>query len=336
MNDGIIQRAHAVRIHAYGGPEQMRHEAIEVPPPGPGEVQVRQRAVGINYLDTYHRRGVFPIGALPGVLGVEAAGEVAAVGDGVTQLRAGDRVAYACPPAGSYVSLRNIKARFLVRVPDGVSDEQAAAATLQGLTAHMLLHKVVRVEPGTTVLVHAAAGGLGSLVTQWAQRLGCRVIGVVSSRAKADVALAQGCQHVIVSTEHNFVEEARSLTDGRGVDVVLEGVGGRVFHDSLNALRPFGHIVNLGQAGEGLPSVALADLGPSRSLTVSVPGVFAYVSTHPDLQSAADTLYRQIASGELRVRIGGRYALADAAQAHRELESRHTMGSLVLLPEEST
>lgn len=335
MNDRTIQRAHAVRIHAYGGPEQMRHEAIEVPPPGSGEVQVRQRAIGINYLDTYHRRGVFPVGALPGVLGVEAAGEVVAMGDGVSHLRAGDRVAYACPPVGSYASLRNIKARFLVRVPDGVSDEQAAAATLQGLTAHMLLHKVVRVKHGTSVLVHAAAGGLGSLITQWAHRLGCRVIGVVSSRAKAEVALAQGCQHVIVSTEQDFVEEAKGLTDGRGVDVVLEGVGGRVFHESLNALRQFGHIVNLGQAGEGLPSVALADLGPSRSLTVSVPGVFAYVTTHPDLQFAADTLYRQIASGELRVRIGGRYPLAHAAQAHRELESRNTTGSLVLLPEES-
>ena len=334
MTASQIQRAQAVRIHAYGGPEQMLFETVEIPLPAPGEVQVRQRAVGVNYLDTYHRRGVFPLGALPGVLGVEGAGEVVAVGYGVSELRVGDRVAYACPPVGSYTSLRNIKSRFLVRVPEGVTDEQAAAATLQGLTTHMLLHRVLRVETGMSVLVHSAAGGLGSLITQWAARIGCRVIGVVSSDVKADIALSQGCSDVIVSTRSNFVDETKRLTEGRGVDAVLEGVGGRIFHESLNALRPFGQIVNLGQAGEGLPSVALADLGPSRSLTVTVPGVFAYVTNHPDLQSAADTLYHQIACGELRVRVGGRYPLSDAAQAHRDLESRGTTGSLVLLPED--
>lgn len=334
MNPTATQQAHAVRIHAYGGPEQMRFEAVEVPPPAPGEVQLRQRAVGINYLDTYHRRGVFPIGALPGALGVEAAGEVVAVGERVSRLRVGDRVAYACPPVGSYTTLRNLAERLVVRMPAGVSHEQAAAATLQGLTAHMLLCKVTRAGPGSTLLVHAAAGGLGSLVTQWARRLGCRVIGVVGSPAKADVALGQGCHEVIVSTERDFVAEARRLTDGEGVDIVLEGLGGRVFQASLAVLKPFGQIVNLGQAAEGLPSVGLAELGPARSLTVSVPGVFAYVRTHPDLQGAADALYRLIADGDLQVRIGGRFALAEAAQAHRALESRGTTGSLVLLPQE--
>lgn len=326
------RQEHAVRIHAYGGPEAMVHEAIAVPPPARGEVQIRQHAVGINYLDTYHRRGVFPLPALPGVLGVEAAGEVVALGEGVTRLRLGDRVAYACPPVGSYASLRNLSERFVVTVPEGVSHEQAAAATLQGLTAHMLLHKVTRPEPGQTVLVHAAAGGLGSLLTQWAKRFGVRVIGVVGSEAKAPLARSQGCDEVIVGSEEPFTEGVKRLTDGQGVDVVFEGLGGSVFHESLTVIKPFGQIVNLGQVAEGLPSVNLADLGPARSLSVSVPGVFAYVRTHPDLQSAADTLFGLIARGELQVRIGGRFALRDAAEAHRALQSRGTTGSLVLLP----
>lgn len=324
---------HAVRIHAHGGPEVMVHEAITVPPPAAGEIQIRQHAVGINYLDTYHRRGVFPLPALPGVLGVEAAGEVVALGEGVTRFRIGDRVAYACPPVGSYTSLRNLSERFVVNVPAGVSHEQAAAATLQGLTAHMLLHKVTRPLPGQTVLVHAAAGGLGSLLTQWAKRFGLRVIGVVGSPAKAALARAQACDEVIVGSEEPFTAGVKRLTDGQGVDIVFEGLGGSVFHESLTVIRPFGQIVNLGQVAEGLPAVNLADLGPARSLSVSVPGVFAYVRTHLDLQSAADELFGLIARGELQVRIGGRFALRDAAEAHRALQSRGTTGSLVLLPE---
>ncbi len=322
----------AVRIHAYGDAQAMVHEAVAVPPPAAGEVQIRQHAVGINYLDTYHRRGVFPLPALPGVLGVEAAGEVVAAGEGVTRLRIGDRVAYACPPVGSYTSLRNLAERFVVKVPDGVSHEQAAAATLQGLTAHMLLHKVTRPMPGQSMLVHAAAGGLGSLLTQWAKRFGVRVIGVVGSAAKAELARAQGCDEVIVGETEPFAEGVKRITGGEGVDVVFEGLGGRVFHESLTVLKPFGQIVNLGQVAEGLPGVSLADLGPARSLSVSVPGVFAYVRTHPDLQAAADELFGLVARGELQVRIGGRFALRDAAAAHRALQSRGTTGSLVLLP----
>lgn len=322
----------AVRIHAYGGPEAMVHEAVVVPPPARGELQIRQHAVGINYLDTYHRRGVFPLPALPGALGVEAAGEVVALGEGVTRWRIGDRVAYACPPVGSYASLRNLSERFVVRVPPGVSHEQAAAVTLQGLTAHMLLHRVTRPVPGQTVLVHAAAGGLGSLLTQWARRFGVRVIGVVGSPAKAALARAQGCDEVIVGGDEPFTDGVKRLTGGEGVDVVFEGLGGSVFHESLTVVKPFGQVVNLGQVAEGLPSVNLADLGPARSLSVSVPGVFAYVRTHPDLQAAADALFALVAGGELQVHIGGRFALRDAAEAHRALQSRATTGSLVLLP----
>lgn len=328
----LMSTEYAVRIHAYGGPEAMVCEPIKVPPPAPGEVQIRQSAIGINYLDTYHRRGVFPLPALPGALGVEAAGSVVAVGEGVTHLAPGMRVSYACPPVGSYATLRNLPARHVLRVPDGVSDEQAAAVTLQGLTAHMLLRKVTRPEPGQTVLVHAAAGGLGSLLTQWASRLGCRVIGVVGSAAKAEQARRQGCDAVIVGSEQPFVEAVRALTDGAGVDAVFEGLGGTVFQDCLRVVKPFGQVVNLGQVAEGLPNVALADLGPARSIGVAVPGVFAYVRTHPDLQAAADELFGLVADGALQVHIGGRFALRQAAQAHEALQSRGTTGSLVLLP----
>ena len=324
--------AQAVRIHAYGGPEQMRCEGVEVPAPAPGEVQIRQQAIGINYLDPNHRRGVFALPALPGALGVEGAGEVVAVGAGVSRFAAGDRVAYACRPIGSYTSLRNLPDLHLLHLPDGVSYEQAAAATLQGLTTHMLLHKVTRLTAGDTVLVHAAAGGLGSLLTQWAHRFGCRVIGTVGSPAKAVLARQRGCDEVIVYTEEAFTDGVRRLTGGAGVDAVFEGLGGQVFHDSLSVLKPFGHIVNLGQVSAGLPELKLSELGPARSLTVSVPGVFAYIAHHTDLQSAADAVYGLIERGELVVHIGARYALADAAAAHTALQGRGTSGSLILLP----
>ncbi len=325
---------HAIRIHAYGDISQMIYEPVTVAAPGSGEVQIRQRAIGINYLDTYHRRGVFPLQELPGALGVEAAGEVVAVGQGVTNFKQGDRVAYATRSIGSYATLRNLSTRHLLHLPDGVSFEQAAAATLQGLTVHMLLEKVTRLDAEHTVLVHAAAGGLGSLLTQWLARKQCRVIGTVGSAGKASLALRNGCSDVILYNEEPFTEGVKRLTHGVGVDAVFEGLGGKVFHDSLCILKPFGHIVNLGQVTEGLPSVALADLGPARSLTVSVPGVFAYISSHPNLQSAANTLYGYIACGALIVHVGGRFSLRDAARAHEALQSRSTTGSLILIPEQ--
>ena len=313
----------------------MRYERIEVGAPAAGEVQIRQHAVGVNYLDTYHRRGVFPLPGLPGVLGVEGAGDVVAIGAGVTRFAPGDRVTYACRPIGSYASLRNLPDRFVLHIPDAVSFEQAAAVTLQGLTAHMLLHRVTRPVTGETVLVHAAAGGLGSLLTQWAQRLGCHVIGTVGSPEKAAVARKRGCNDVILYNDEPFVDAVKRLTDGAGVDYVFEGLGGQVFHDSLTVLKPFGHLVNLGQVAEGLPEVRLADLGPARSLTVSVPGVFAYVNSvsETELQARADVLFGLVARGELLAHIGGRYPLGEAATAHAALQNRSTTGSLILMPD---
>lgn len=325
--------AFAIRIHQYGDQEQLSYEAIEVPAPASGEVQIRQHAVGVNYLDTYNRRGVFPVPALPWGLGVEGAGVIVAVGDGVLDFKSGDRVTYASRPIGSYASLRNLPTKLLLHIPDTISFEVAAAATLQGLTAHMLLHKVAPLSPGQTVLVHAAAGGLGSILTQWSRLLGARVIGTVGSEAKAQLALARGCHEVILYNQEPFTEGVKRLTDGAGVDVVFEGLGGSVFHESLTILKPFGHLVNLGQVAQGLPSVALSDIGPVRSLTISVPGVFAYMNTHPNLQSAANTLFKLISSGDLTIHIGGRYALKDTRFAHQALESRSTTGSLILLPD---
>ncbi|MDQ2186667.1 quinone oxidoreductase [Alcaligenaceae bacterium A4P071] len=325
-----MHTAQAIQIAAYGDPDVMHLARVEVPEPAAGEVQIVQHVAGVNYLDTYHRRGVFPLPRLPGVLGVEGAGVVAAVGEGVAGFAIGDRVSYACRPIGGYTTRRNLPAVTVLHLPDDVTFEQAGAATLRGLTAHMVLRRVAPVGPGDTVLIHAAAGGLGLLLCQWARLLGARVIGTVGSPDKAQIATEFGCDHVILYREQSFVDEVRRLTDGRGVDAVFEGLGGQVFHDSLTVLRPFGHLVNLGQVAAGLPSVALGDLGPARSLTISVPGVFAYVHGGADLPAAAAEVFGLIGRGDLRVHVGGTFALRDAARAHEALASRHTVGAVVL------
>lgn len=324
--------AKQVRIHTYGDPSNMRYEQADVPVPGDGEVLIRQKAVGVNYLDTYHRRGVFPIPHLPGALGVEGAGIVEDVGPLVEGFQPGDRVCYAAPVIGSYTEARVLHSRFLIKLPSDIDFEQAAAATLQGLTAHMLVKRVRPVGSGDTVLVHAAAGGLGLLLCQWLAHLGVRVIGTVGSADKAQLALSHGCSEVILYREQNFVDETLRLTDGRGVDVVYEGLGGDVLDRSLDCLSPFGTAVNLGQVADNLPSIELSRLGPQRALSLAVPGIFAYIRTHPNLQTAANELFELIRSGVIKVLIGGRYPLADAAQAHRDLASRTTTGSLVLIP----
>lgn len=328
----MIDQAFAIRIHEYGGPENMVYEQIDVPAPGTGEVQIQQHAIGVNYLDTYNRRGVFPVPELPWGLGVEGAGVVSAVGEGVTEFAVGDRVAYASRPIGSYASVRNLPVGLLLHLPDDVSFVQAAAITLQGLTTHMLVEHVTHLKPGDCALVHAAAGGLGLLLVQWLKHKGCRVVGTVGSESKAKLAQDYGCDDVILYNEEPFTDGVTRLTGGKGVDAVFEGLGGQIFHESLTILKPFGHLVNLGQVAQGLPAVDLSALGPVKSLTISVPGVFAYMAHHPSLQDAADTLFGMVARGELRAHIGREYKLSETADAHRALEARETTGSVVLIP----
>lgn len=325
-------RAHEVRIAAYGAADALVLQEVDLPDPGPGEVLVRQHAVGINFIDVYHRKGVFPIPRLPGAVGVEAAGVVEAVGPSVARLKVGDRVAYAGPPVGSYASARVMPETVLVKLPDAISFEIAAALMLQGMTAHMLFTRVRAVSAGDTVLVHAAAGGLGLLLVQWARALGARVIGTVGGPEKADLALKAGCSDVIFYKTQDFAAETRRLTDGAGVDVVYEGLGGDILLRSLDCLKPFGLVVNLGQVGEPLGAVELARLGPQRSLSVAVPGVFAHLRTLPNLQAGADALFAMVTSGALTPFIGLRLPLADAAEVHRRLEAGTTTGSLVLIP----
>lgn len=321
-----------MQITRHGGTEEFARVAVDLPSPSPGKVLLRQTAVGVNFIDVYHRKGVFPVPALPGSVGVEAAGTVLAIGEGVTGFAVGDRVAYAGPPVGSAVSHRVMPAAALVRLPDHISDEVAATLMLKGLTAHMLMTRVRPLHPGDTVLLHAAAGGLGSLLSQWAKASGARVIGTVGSEAKADLARAQGCDAVILYKQQDFVEETLRLTDRRGADVVYEGLGGDILTRSLTCLAPFGHAINLGQVGQPLDAVKLADLGPQKSLSVSVPGVFAYIRTLADLQGAADAVFAMVASGALRPVIGHRYPLDDIGAAHRALEAGETSGALVLIP----
>jgi NADPH:quinone reductase len=324
--------ARQMRIHAHGGPEMFSSDQVELAEPGPGEVLLRQHAAGVNFIDVYHRKGVFPIPALPGSIGVEAAGEVVACASDVSTLRPGDRVAYAGPPVGSYADMRIMKARSLARIPDSLSFEEAASIMLKGMTVHMLLTRVQPLSSGQTILVHSAAGGLGQLLSQWAASLGVRVIGTVGSVEKAEIAREAGCGDTILYNDRDFVEAVKDLTGGSGVDAVFEGLGGDILTRSLNCLKPFGHAINLGQVGKPLDAVALADLGPQRSLTVSVPGVFAHLRTCPDLQTAADEMFAQVTSGAMKPRIGERFALSNVAAAHAKLEAGRTAGAIVLLP----
>ncbi|WP_420997956.1 quinone oxidoreductase family protein [Cupriavidus sp. 30B13] len=324
--------AQEVRIREYGGPEQMYVESVTLTEPGEGQVLLRQDAVGINFVDTYQRRGVFQIGALPAALGVEGAGIVEAVGPGVARVRVGDRVSYAGPPIGSYASRRVLPERILVRLPEGVSNQVAAAVTLQGMTVHMLMTRIRPLKDGDTVLVHSAAGGLGLLIVQWAKSLGARVIGTVGSPEKAALAKSAGADEIILYKQVDFAEATREITRGGGVDVVYEGVGGDTLRRSLAVIKPFGLAVNLGQVGGPLPTLSLADLGPYQSLSVSVPGVSTHLRTLPDLQAAADELFGRVVTGALKVHIGARLPLAAAADAHRLLESGRSTGSIILEP----
>ena len=322
----------ACRIHAVGGPAVIGLEELELPAPGPGEVRVRQTAIGLNFLDTYQRSGLYPLPALPSGLGSEAAGVVEALGPGVSELRPGQRVAYAGGPPGAYAEARVLRAAQLVPLPDELDDERAAAVLLKGLTVEYLLRRTFRVERGQTVLFHAAAGGVGLLACQWLKHLGATVIGTVGSDAKADLARAHGCDHTIVYTREDFVARVRELTGGIGVPVVYDSVGRSTFQGSLACLRPRGLLVSFGNASgrpEPLDPALLAQRG---SLFLTRPTLADYTATRDELLASADALFAVIRAGAVKIEVRQRWPLAAAADAHRALEGRQTTGASVLLP----
>ena len=323
--------SHVIRFHRNGGPEVLQFEAVEPPAPAPGEVRLRQHAVGLNYIDTYHRGGLYPV-SLPSGIGQEGAGVVEAVGEGVTEVAVGDRVAYAGGPLGAYAEVRNIGAGLLVRLPDAISFEEGAAMMMQGLTAQYLLRSTYPVQAGETVLVHAAAGGVGSIMVQWAKALGATVIGTVGSDAKAEKVRALGCDHVIVYTREKFPERVREITGGAGVPVVYDSIGKDTFLDSLACLRRRGLMVSYGNATGPVPPFECALLMKMGSLYVTRPTLFDYIADRRELLERAGELFEVVAAGKVKIEIGQRFALREAAEAHRALEARLTTGSTVLLP----
>ncbi|MDO8933943.1 MAG: quinone oxidoreductase [Rhodocyclaceae bacterium] len=323
--------SHAIRFHQPGGPEVLRWEEVDVSAPQPGEAQVRHQAVGLNFIDIYHRSGLYPL-PLPSGIGLEGAGVVAAVGSAVSDLKPGDRVAYAGGPVGAYAEVRNIPADRLVRLPDALDFKTGAAMMLQGMTAQYLLRRTYRVQPGDTILIHAAAGGVGLLVCQWAKALGATVIGTVGSDAKAALAQAHGCDHAIVYTRENFVERVKEITAGKGVPVVYDSIGKDTFVGSLDCLRPLGMMVSFGSASGPVPPFDLGELAKRGSLFLTRPSLFAYTAQRADLVQTAGELFDVVAAGKVRIEVNQTYALKDAAQAQSDLAARRTTGSTVLLP----
>jgi len=327
-NAGAMQCQVSVAT-AFGGPEVLQLENRAAPAPGAGEVRIRQTAVGVNYIDVYVRKGQYRMIEPPAPIGMEAAGEVVDVGEGVAHLLPGDRVAYACPPPGAYASVRTLAADQVVVLPEDLSEETAAAVMLKGMTAEYLLHRTVRVRPGQAVLVHAAAGGVGLLLCQWAKALGAKVIGTVSSEDKARLARANGCDFPILTSNYRFATEVKNLTNGRGAEVIYDGLGREAAAENLEALAFTGHWICYGQASG--PHDSLPDLG-SKSGTLSRPVLFHYTADRAVLNEMAERVFAALRAGTIRVEIRHRYPLAAAAQAHRELEARRTTGSVLLLP----
>ncbi len=321
----------AIRFHEYGGPEVLRFEDVEVGKPEVGEAQIRHTAIGLNYIDVYDRTGLYP-GDVPSGLGREAAGVITAVGRKARGFRVGDRIAYVHPKPGAYSELRNVPVERLVKVPSGISDEQAAALMLKGLTAQYLLRRTYRVARGENILVHAAAGGVGLLLCQWAKALGAKVIGVVGSEAKAELAHKHGCKHVLILGRDELVPGVRKLTRGEGVAVVYDAVGKDTFFESLDCLRQRGMLVSYGNASGPPPAVSPLELGKRGSLFLTRPSLFHYITKRADLDAAARELFAVVKSKKVRIRIGQTYPLAEAAEAHRDLEGRRTTGSTLLIP----
>ena len=320
----------AIRFHQTGGPEVLRWEEVTVGDPAPGEARVRHEAVGLNFIDTYHRGGLYPL-PLPSGLGREGAGVVEAVGDGVTDIKPGDRVAYGSGPLGAYSEVRCMPADRLLKLPDSLSCRTGAAMMLQGLTAAYLLRHTFPVQRGDQILIHAAAGGVGLIACQWAKALGATVIGTVSTEAKAELARKNGCDHVILYSREDVAKRVREIT-GEGVAVVFDGVGKDTFMGSLDSLRPRGTMVTFGNASGAVPPFDPLLLAQKGSLFVTRPILDHYAGKRSDLLALGEELFGVVASGQVKIEINQTYALSDAAQAHRDLEARKTTGSTILVP----
>lgn len=323
--------AKAIRMHRTGGPEVLEYVDVEVGAPGPGEARVRHHAIGLNFIDVYFRNGLYPL-PLPSGLGQEGAGVVEAVGEGVTHVAPGDRVAYAGRPNGAYSEVRTMPADILVRLPDDIDFETAAAMMLQGLTVQYLFRQTYALQPGQTILFHAAAGGVGLIACQWARALGVNLIGTVGSNEKAALAKAHGAAHVINYNTEDIVARVREITDGQMVPVVYDSVGKDTFIRSLDCLRPRGLMVSFGNASGAVPPFALSELASRNSLYVTRPTLNAYAASRPELESMAADLFDMVGSGKIKIGINQRFPLARAADAHIALEARRTVGSTILLP----
>ena len=321
---------YAIRIHENGGPDKLRWEEVTVGNPGPGEVRVRNTAVGLNFIDTYHRGGLYPM-PLPLTLGSEGAGVVEAVGPGVTEFKVGNRVAYA-QPIGAYAEVLIRPAARLVKIPSGIDDQTAAAMMLKGMTAWYLCRRTYRVKKGETILVHAAAGGVGQILCQWTHHLGATVIGTVGSEEKVALAKSAGCEHVILTSKEKIPERVKAITGGKGVPVVYDGVGKDTFNDSLDCLSPLGMMVSFGNASGAVPPVNIGILATKGSLFLTRPTLVNYTAQRDDLVAASRELFSVVKSGAVKIKINQTYPLREAAQAHIDLESRKTTGSTVLLP----
>jgi NADPH2:quinone reductase len=323
--------AKAIMLRAYGGPETLGYEAVEIGDPGAGEIRVRQTAIGVNFHDVYVRSGLYTTLTPPGIPGIEAVGVVTDIGPDVEEFAVGDRIGYITDQYGAYASERILPTHLALRLPDAIDDRLAATVLLKGLTADMLVRRVHRIEPGMTVLVHAAAGGVGRLLCQWASALGATVIGTAGTEAKRDLALKSGCAHVILYREVDFAAEVGSITEGRGVDVAYDGVGRDTFYGSLDALATFGHLVNFGQASGPVEPLAMPLLA-AKSASVSRPIIFHYTRDTAQLREMAASLFDAFANGTLTAEAGAALSLAEAGRAHEMLEARTATGPLILIP----
>lgn len=324
--------AKAIVMHTTGGPEVLKWEDYNPGAPGQGEALIRHEAIGLNFIDIYHRTGLYPLPKLPAVPGMEGAGIVEEVGEGVSEVAKGDRVAYAGVPPGAYAQLRVIPAHRLVKIPQSISTETAAAMMLQGMTARYLLYGCYQVKAGDTILIQAAAGGVGTIVCQWAKHLGATVIGTVGSEEKAEKARQHGCDHPILYRTEDFVARVKEITDGRGIDVVYDSVGKATFMKSLDCLRPMGMMVSFGQSSGNVDPLDLGVLSAKGSLFLTRPSLMAYTAKREDLLDHARDLFEVVEKGAVEIEINQRYPLAEAEQAHRALEERKTTGSTLLIP----